>query len=251
VPGPAVVEGGADGGIGMREAHGGHSAPGGRYRAPSKPDADADNHGRRSAHHMSAELVTALPRRVKAAPGLSARRDAEFTEYVHARLSWLRGLAYVLCQDWQRADDLVQAAVTRLYVRWDQASSADHLDGYVRAILVREYLAQRRSAWSRRVVLAGEVPDRADRAQDHDAGLDLQGALATLPPGQRATLVLRFYCDLSVDQAARALGCSPGTVKSQTAKGLGALRRWLEPGGADGPDAARARPRSVRGSEHG
>ena len=200
---------------------------------------------------MSAELVTALPRRVKAAPGLSARRDAEFTEYVHARLSWLRGLAYVLCQDWQRADDLVQAAVTRLYVRWDQASSADHLDGYVRAILVREYLAQRRSAWSRRVVLAGEVPDRADRAQDHDAGLDLQGALATLPPGQRATLVLRFYCDLSVDQAARALGCSPGTVKSQTAKGLGALRRWLEPGGADGPDAARARPRSVRGSEHG
>jgi RNA polymerase sigma factor (sigma-70 family) len=54
-------------------------------------------------------------------------------------------------------------------------------------------------------------------------------ALAAIPPRQRATLVLRFYCDLDVEQAAAVLGCSPGTVKSQTSKGLAALRRMLEP----------------------
>jgi RNA polymerase sigma-70 factor (sigma-E family) len=182
---------------------------------------------------------------------LSARRDAEFTEYVRARLSWLRGLAYVLCQDWQRADDIVQAAVTRVYVRWDQASAAEHLDGYVRAILVREFVKDRRSAWSRRVLLAAQPPEVACRAQDYDAGLDLRGALAWLPPRQRATLVLRFYCDLSVDQTGQVLGCSPGTVKSQTAKGLSALRRWLEPADPGAPVGERIRPRSREGSDNG
>ena len=182
---------------------------------------------------------------------MGARRDAEFTEYMHARLSWLRGLAYVLCQDWQRADDIVQAAVTRVYVRWDQATAADYLDGYVRAVLVREFVKDRRSAWSRRVLLASQTPEVASRAQDYDAGLDLRGALARLPPRQRATLMLRFYCDLSVDQTAQALGCSPGTVKSQTAKGLRALRRWLEPAGPGAPVAGRTRPRSREGSDNG
>jgi RNA polymerase sigma-70 factor (sigma-E family) len=164
---------------------------------------------------------------------LSARRDTEFTEYVQARLTRLLRVAYLLCQDWNRADDLVQAAVTRLYVHWGQARSADQIDEYVRAILAREFLGVRRSAWARRVVLAGSVPEVAALTGDRDVALDLRGALARLPPRQRATLVLRFYCDLSVDQAAQVLGCSAGTVKSQTAKGLGALRRILGPSGAE------------------
>ena len=71
-------------------------------------------------------------------------------------------------------------------------------------------------------------------AVDHDAVLDLLAAVAALPPRQRATLVLRYYCDLNVDQAAEVLGCSPGTVKSQTAKALGAVRRALGPAPAAG-----------------
>ena len=67
-------------------------------------------------------------------------------------------------------------------------------------------------------------------ADDHDSALDLRAAVAALPPRQRAVLVLRYYCDLNVDQAAHALGCTPGTIKSQTAKALGALRRSLGPG---------------------
>jgi RNA polymerase sigma-70 factor (sigma-E family) len=164
---------------------------------------------------------------------LNSRRDAEFTEYAQARLSWLRGLAYVLCQDWHHADDVVQAALARLYAHWGTARSASNLDGYTRTIVVREYLRERGSAWARRVVLTREPPESA--APDGTGGrpgadVGLQEALARLPAGQRAVLVVRFYCDLSVEQSARVLGCSPGTVKSQTAKGLAGLRRWLEPG---------------------
>ena len=57
----------------------------------------------------------------------------------------------------------------------------------------------------------------------------MRAALAALPPRQRATLVLRFYCDLNVNQTAELLGCSAGTVKSQTAKGIDALRGRLGP----------------------
>jgi RNA polymerase sigma-70 factor (sigma-E family) len=158
-----------------------------------------------------------------------ARRDAEFTEFVAGRMAAWRRVAYLLCQDWDRADDLVQGAITKLYVRWNRARAADHIDAYAHVVLVREFLGERRSGWSRRVAVDGQVPDRPGRSEDHDTALDLRAALATLPQRQRATLVLRFYCDLNIDQTAHVLSCSPGTVKSQTAKGLRALRLALDP----------------------
>lgn len=169
-------------------------------------------------------------------------RDDEYTEYVAARMTSLRRVAYLLCQDWNRADDLVQATITQLYVHWARARAADHIDAYARTILVREFLTERRSAWARRVNLDGRVPEMPNHAPDHDAALDLRAALAKVPPRQRATLVLRFYCDLNVGQAARVLGCSAGTVKSQTSKGLGALRQALLPPGEDGPPGANRPP---------
>jgi RNA polymerase sigma-70 factor (sigma-E family) len=160
---------------------------------------------------------------------MSARRDDEFTQYVAARLASFRRLAFLLCQDWHRADDLVQAAITRLYVHWARASSLDHTDAYARTILVREFLGEQRSGWARRVSLRAETLDQPGLAPDPDAALDVRAALAALPARQRATLVLRFYCDLSVEQTAELLGCSAGTVKSQTAKGIAALRTRLGP----------------------
>ena len=160
---------------------------------------------------------------------MRSARDAEYTEYVQSRLPWLRRVAYLLCQDWQSADDLVQSAITRLYTHWGRARDAARIDAYVRTILVRCFLAERRSAWSRRVTLVNEHPDAPGRSVDHDAHLDVQAALAALPPRQRVTLVLRFYCDLPVEETARELGCSVGTVKSQTSKGIEALRRALGP----------------------
>ena len=160
---------------------------------------------------------------------MRASREAEYTEYVQARLSWLRRTAYLLCQDWQGADDLVQAAITRLYTHWGRARSVASLDAYTRAILVRVFLSERRSAWSRRVTLPGGQLDGPERVADHDAGMDVRTALRSLPPGQRAAVVLRFYCDLPVEETAEILGVAPGTVKSQTAKGLTALRAALAP----------------------
>lgn len=168
---------------------------------------------------------------------LKPRRDAEFTEFVAARMSALRKVAYLLCQDWHRADDLVQVAITRLYANWHRASVMEHTEAYVRTILVRAYLSERRSGWARRVNLDGTVPDLAGAQPDRDAALDIHAALAGLPPRQRATIVLRFYCDLTVDQVANVLGCTPGTVKSQTAKGLAGLKRALEPTESDRSDA--------------
>ena len=165
---------------------------------------------------------------------MSRSRDAEYTEYAAARLPSLREVAAVLCGDWQRADDLVQATLTTLYVNWVRVRAATHPDAYARAVLVREFIHERRSVWVRRVSLGGRVADSPAAEVDHDAVLDLRAAVAALPARQRATLVLRFYCDLNVDQAAEILGCSPGTVKSQTAKALAAVRRALGPAPAAG-----------------
>src|ERR1700735_5736842 len=86
-------------------------------------------------------------------------RDEAFTEYVAARLPWLSRVAYLLCQDRSRAEDLVQTAITRLYVHWRRAAAADNMDGYVRAILGRVYLSDQRTAWSRRGTGTAALPD--------------------------------------------------------------------------------------------
>lgn len=175
---------------------------------------------------------------------MSARRDDDFTACVQARLAWLRRVAYLLCQDWQRADDLVQTAITSLHVHWRRASTMESIDGYARTILVRAFLSERRGGWARRVTLVTQLPDVPEPLPDAAGALDVRAALAGVPPRQRATLVLRFYCDLTVDQSARVLGCSAGTVKSQTAKALASLRRSL--GESAGQEGAEAGPGPVR-----
>jgi len=181
---------------------------------------------------------------------VNSGRDAEYTEYVEARLSSLRRLAMVLCGDWQRADDVTQATLTRLYVHWGKVRAASHADAYARAVLVREFLHERRSTWVKRVSLQGGAPESPAAEADHDAVLDLRTAVAALPARQRATLVLRFYCDMGVDQCAEILGCSPGTVKSQTARALDAVRRALgqdEPAGSGDQPATVVPPQSSAG----
>ncbi|WP_035805433.1 SigE family RNA polymerase sigma factor [Kitasatospora mediocidica] len=155
------------------------------------------------------------------------RRDAEFTAYVTARESWLRRVAFLLSGDWHRADDLVQTTITKLYVNWSRAGRVENIDGYARTVLVNTYLAEQRSPWGRRVVLGPDGGDQPSDLPDLDAALDLREALAALPPRQRATVVLRYFCDFSVEQTAEALACSPGNVKSQTSRGIDSLRRFL------------------------
>ncbi|MEZ0064278.1 RNA polymerase sigma-70 factor (sigma-E family) [Streptacidiphilus sp. MAP12-20] len=153
-------------------------------------------------------------------------REAEYAEFANSRLSWLRTVAYLLCGDWHEADDLAQTTLIKLYTAWHRVSGMENVDGYARKTLVNTFLAERRSPWRR--VLLRSAKEEPQAQPDLDAILDLRQALTGLPARQRATVVLRYYCDLTVEQTADALNCSTGTVKSQTARGLDALRRGLE-----------------------
>ena len=156
------------------------------------------------------------------------RRDEEFTAYVGARARLLRRSAYLLCGDWHRAEDLTQTALTKVYLAWSRVRRADNVDAYVRTVLVRAFLDEERRAW-RREKPTGEPLDtvRPDGSGQVDARLDLIAALGTLPPRQRAAVVLRCWEDLPIATVAKALDCSEGTVKSHTSRGLDALRAVL------------------------
>src|SRR5262249_1014691 len=181
------------------------------------------------------------------AGGRDTRRDAEFTEDVTARGTAPRRAGPPPGHGAASPGGPGAGRAAPVEPRADPGRGGVGVDA--RGVLVREFLRERRSGWARRVS-PGPVPDRAGPSADHDAAVDLRAALAGLPPRQRATLVLRFYCDLTIDQAAEVLRCSAGTVKSQTAKGLDALRRALEPATRPAGVAGRsAHPREA--AEHG
>jgi RNA polymerase sigma-70 factor (sigma-E family) len=154
--------------------------------------------------------------------------EQEYVEYVQARLARLHRVAYALCGDASRADDIVQSALTNLYVRWRHIRDADNVDAYVHTMVVRTFLGERRRAWSR-VRLTETPPDRPVTDVE-DGVLDrvhVRAALRRLSRRQQAVLALRFLLDLPVAEVAQLLGCAEGTVKSQTANGLAALRKVL------------------------
>ncbi|MEU7869207.1 SigE family RNA polymerase sigma factor [Dactylosporangium sp. NPDC049140] len=156
-------------------------------------------------------------------------RDTAFAEYFAARSDAMRGTAFLLCGDWHRAEDLTQAAFTKLYLAWHRVSRHEVLDGYVRRTLVRTYLDERRLGWWRRVRTSDTPPEPAVVDTGPEERVAVLAALTSVPPRQRAVLVLRYWEDLSVDETAELLGCSAGTVKSQAARGLQTLRAQLSP----------------------
>ncbi|MFD2764298.1 SigE family RNA polymerase sigma factor [Micromonospora eburnea] len=141
--------------------------------------------------------------------------EQEYIEYVSARLPMLHRLAYSLCGDSDQADDLVQETAVRLFERWSRASRAEQLDAYVRTILVRLFLDSQRKGWWRIRLFAAPPDVRRTEDRGTEERTVLRDALAKVPPRQRAVLVLRFLHDLPVDEAARILGCSAGTVKDR------------------------------------
>jgi RNA polymerase sigma-70 factor (sigma-E family) len=156
--------------------------------------------------------------------------DAEFSTYMAARREHVRRTAYLLCGDWHKADDLTQTAFVKLYGAWRRIQDRAALDAYVRSCLVRATVDESRRPW-RRERAVDAVPDTpapsdiASMVADREV---VRKALEKVPSGQRAVLVLRFYEGLDVAEAAAALQCSEGNVKSQTARGLAALRAALE-----------------------
>ena len=151
--------------------------------------------------------------------------EDEYREFVVPRLDRWRRTAYLLCRDWHAADDLVAITLTRLYRSWTRAKQANNLDAYMKAMLTNAFLDEGRRPW-RRETATEAPPDRA-AASPYPAVVDraeLAALLTALPKRQRAVVVLRFYCDMSVAEVAELLGVSEGTVKSQAARGLEILR---------------------------
>lgn len=154
--------------------------------------------------------------------------EPAFSSYVAARRAQLFRTACLLCGDPHRAEDIVQDALARLYGVWDRVSRMDNVDGYVRRIIVNAHYSDRRRPWRREsasepreVALQPGFP-----VEDADA---IQAALRSLPAGQRRVIVLRHIWNLTIEETAAELRISTGTVKSQSADAVAALRRSLAP----------------------
>ncbi|MFF7265510.1 SigE family RNA polymerase sigma factor [Streptomyces sp. NPDC008159] len=157
-------------------------------------------------------------------------RDEEFQSFLVGRWPRLMRTAFLLTGEQHAAEDLVQTTLEQVYAAWRRVASRDDPDTYVRRVMInaharrhrrrlKEFLAPRADS-----DLVPEVPDSGDRiAQADDRGA-LLTALSQLPPRQREAVVLRYWEDLSESQAAEAMGCSVGSVKSNAAKGLAKLR---------------------------
>ena len=156
--------------------------------------------------------------------------EKEFGDYVVGRSRRLCEFAYLMCGNWHTAEDAVQTALTKLFLAWRRLRDRGAVDPYVRRIIVRVLLDQRRLARFKREASWAQPPE-SNSAQDlADATPDrlvVLQALAKVPPRQRAVLVLRYWEDQSVEETAELLKCSPGTVKSQSACGLQNLRELL------------------------
>jgi RNA polymerase sigma-70 factor (sigma-E family) len=165
-------------------------------------------------------------------------RDAEFSEYAAAhRVRLVRTARLLTAGDHAAAEDVVQTALTRLYVHWPRVRRADDPVAYGYRTLTNAFLDERGRAHRRREVVTDESLDRAEPAVDHETRSLVLDALHQLPPRQRAVVVLRHFLQYDVAATAAALGCSEGTVKSQNAKALGSLRERLgDPITQEGPN---------------
>ncbi|GGL04896.1 SigE family RNA polymerase sigma factor [Mangrovihabitans endophyticus] len=169
-------------------------------------------------------------------------RDEQFHDFVAGRRAALVRTARLLTAgDTHLAEDLVQAALTKLYVSWPAFRRADNPDGYVRRVLVNVLTDERRRVWRRRERPMAQLPEQPGPARDPATGPAddaLRQALRDLPPRMRAAVVFRYFHELGVEETADALGCSVGTVKSQTARALDKLRTALRPPGGAAPHGA-------------
>jgi RNA polymerase sigma-70 factor (ECF subfamily) len=154
----------------------------------------------------------------------------DFNNFVEARSKALLRTAYLLTGDHHHAEDLLQTALTSLYLHWAGLRDRRAAESYVRRILVTTYTSwwRRRSSRERPTADVGDFPATPGGGLEHD---DLWWHLNLLPRQQRAVVVLRFYEDLSVEETAAMLRISTGSVKSHTSRALATLRVRLRPAG--------------------
>lgn len=155
---------------------------------------------------------------------MRAQDEAEFVAFVEQVSPRLLTSAWMLTGDPGSAEELVQEALERVYVRWGRLRGGNPA-AYARRILSNLHTDRWRAR--RREVLSAETPERA-APEGAGETVDLVRALQQLAPRERQCVVLRHYLDLPEREVADALGVSLGTVKSSTSRGLAALRAILE-----------------------
>ena len=157
---------------------------------------------------------------------MAAPSDEEFAELVQAAWPGLYRTAYLLLGEHHLAEDLVQTSLAKTYASWGKVREIGAAHGYARVVLANTAASWfRRRSW-RKELPSSALPEQATDGEPSDRPAVL-AALATLPPRQRAVVVLRYFDDLSVREVAVALGISEGTVKSQTSAALDKLRVQL------------------------
>jgi RNA polymerase sigma-70 factor (sigma-E family) len=157
------------------------------------------------------------------------RDEVGFRTFVQTNGATLLHAARLLTGDHQRGEDLVQTALTRLYLKWDRVESPL---AYTRKALVTAHIdSTRRRWWGERpteTLPDAPAPDPLNPSDDRD---ELRRLLAELNPRERAVVVLRYYCDQSEQETAATLGVPVGTVKSTCSRALARLRVELAVGG--------------------
>lgn len=157
------------------------------------------------------------------------RQEDEFRTFALAQRGILRRYAYMLSGDWHEADDIVQKSLTKLYPNWHRIEPGGTA-AYARKIVTNTYLSGLRRAWARRERTTEALPEpevHGTPQETIDTRMEVLGALEELPARQRATIVLRYCEQLTVEETAAAMRCSTGTVKSQSAKAIQTLRKIL------------------------
>lgn len=150
----------------------------------------------------------------------------DFAKFVDQRQRALLRSAWLLTGDWALAEDLVQAALARTWLRWERIRRRDDPEIYVRRVIVSTWVNWSRRKW-RGERPAYDIPDGpapGDLASEAVARIAVQSALGSLTRRQRAVLVLRVFDDLTEAQTAEVLGCAVGTVKSTASQALAKLR---------------------------
>lgn len=141
-----------------------------------------------------------------------------FEDYFSRERTAMLRVAYLITRSRPIAEEIVQDAFVAVYQRWTELDSPS---AYLRTTVVRAAVATRNRSWRGRALEA-----RSSARPAPEPGVDeMRTSLAHLPPKQRAALVLRFYCDLTHEDIAAALGCTAATARSLTHRGLAALRK--------------------------
>ena len=159
-----------------------------------------------------------------------------FEEYAGDAWPALYRYAYLLAGNHADAEDIAQQTLIKAFRSWSRVKEAQSPAAYLRRMLTNTYLSQRRPKARQLELLTDEPPETGHRSVDdgRDERMVLWPHVKSLPPRQRAVIVLRYYEDLSEAEIADALGCSRGTVKSTAHHALKVLRAALDSSGTDG-----------------